>query len=122
MKKTYKLVDEKRNIERIIEAIKYDVRKYIKREKNKKNTSDEFVWKFNCKSAVTEENAEIISFLDITKTIEAVATSEAETFYIEIVAYEEQRPAKVEKVILEKIEEKEETEEIEETEDKKEEL
>lgn len=119
MKKTYKLVDEKRNIERIIEAIKYDVRKYIKREKNKKNTSDEFVWKFNCKSAVTEEDAESISFLDITKTIDAVATSKDETFYIEIVVYEEQRPAKVEKVILEKIEE---TEEVEETEDKKEEL
>ena len=119
MKKTYKLVDEKRNIERIIEAIKYDVRKYIKREKNKKNTSDEFVWKFNCKSAVSEEDAKSINFLDITKTIEAVATSEAETFYIEIVAYEEQRPAKVEKVILEKTEE---IEEILEVEDKKEEL
>ena len=114
MKKTYKLVDEKRNIERIIEAIKYDVRKYIKREKNKKNTSDEYVWKFNCKSAVSEEDAKSIDFLDITKTIESAATSNAETFYMEIVVFEEQRPAKVEKVILEKTEEIEEKKEDEE--------
>lgn len=86
MKKTFKLEDGKRHPDRIIDAIKHEVRKYIKREKKKKLPENTDFWKFECKSAINSEEPQTLDFLDITKAIDNAASSKAETLYLEIIA------------------------------------
>ncbi|MGM0519004.1 MAG: DUF6172 family protein [Campylobacterota bacterium] len=86
MKKTFKLDDGKRHPDRIIDAIKHEVRKYIKREKNKKLPSGVDYWKFECKSAINEEEPKKIDFLDITKAIDNASSNKADSLYLEIIA------------------------------------
>ncbi len=86
MKKTFKLEDGKRHPDRIIEAIKHEVRKYIKREKRKKLPEGVDFWKFECKSALNDEEPKKLDFLDITKAIDEASTQKASTLYLEIIA------------------------------------
>jgi len=86
LKKTFKLEDGKRHPDRIIEAIKHEVRKYIKREKKKKLPENVDFWKFDCKSSINGEEAQHLEFIDITKAIDEAASCKAETLYLEIIA------------------------------------
>lgn len=86
MKKVFKLEDGKRHPDRIIEAIKHEVRKYIKREKRKVLPQGVDFWKFECKSSINDEEPKSIEFLDITKAIDEAAINKAQTLYLEIVA------------------------------------
>ncbi len=86
MKKTFKLEDAKRHPDRIIEAIKYEVRKYIKREKRKALPEGADFWKFECKSAINNEEPKTIVYSEITKVIDEASIQKAETLYLEIIA------------------------------------
>lgn len=105
MKKTYQLIDETMNLERIIESIKNDVRKYIKREKRKKLSEDENIWMFDCKSSINNEEIKEINFTDITKVIEEAGQNNAKTLYMELISKEVKREKKVieEEIIEEEI-------------------
>lgn len=96
MKKTFKLKQENKHPDRVIDSIKYEVRKYIKREKKKTLPEDKDFWFFDCKFAIGDEEPKVIEFVDITKSIDKAAKSEAETFYLEILARAEKRPGKEE--------------------------
>jgi len=113
MKKTYLLDDVKKKKERVIEAIKHDVRKYIKREKNKELPEGFDFWNLECKFAINEEEPKSIAFIDITKNIEEASTSNATSLYMEIHSSAKKREVK-------KVEEVEETQELVEEENKEE--
>ncbi|MCJ8328289.1 MAG: DUF6172 family protein [Campylobacterales bacterium] len=106
MKKTYQLIDEKQNLDRIVESIKNDVRKYIKREK-RKTLQDEHIWMFDCKSAINDEEIKEIKFTDITNVIDEAADNNAKTIYIELISKEVKRAPKK---VVEKIEDETEVE------------
>lgn len=115
MKKTFKLKVENKNPDRLLEKIKYEIRKYIKREKNKKLPEEVDFWKFECKFGKNEEEPEVIEFVDITKNIDEAASEGCESIYMEILSTKGYRPVK------EKVETKEETEtKVEESEEVKE--
>ncbi len=101
MKKTFKLKQENKHPDRVVDSIKYEVRKYIKREKRKALPEDKDFWFFDCKFAIGDEEPKVIDFIDITKSIDEAAKSEAETFYLEILARAEKRPEKEEEETLE---------------------
>jgi hypothetical protein len=86
MKKVFKLEDEKKHPDRVIEAIKHEVRKYIKREKKKTLPEGVDFWKFECKSAIDDEEVKEIDFLEITKAIDEASIKKAKTLYLEIIA------------------------------------
>ncbi|AXH15356.1 DUF6172 family protein [Malaciobacter mytili] len=88
MKKTFKLEDGKRHPDRIIEAIKHEVRKYIKREKKKALPQEADFWKFECKSSINNEEPKTIAYSEITKAIDEASIQKAETLYLEIIATE----------------------------------
>lgn len=94
MKKTYQLIVDNKHKDRVIEGIKHDVRKYIKREKKKKLPEDKDQWRFNCKLGSEEISSKTIDFVDLIKNIDEIANSEAETLYIEILAYAIKREPK----------------------------
>jgi len=95
MKKVFKLTDEKKHPERIIEAIKHELRKYIKRERSKKLPDTETMfWDFACKFGQNPENAEKMDFNDIIKKLDGVNQAGWSECYVEIIAKAEEKPAK----------------------------
>ena len=60
MKKIFKLTHPKIKPARLIEAVRRDVKKYLKRE-NRKPLPDDFdCWNFDCKFGPSEGKAEVI--------------------------------------------------------------
>ncbi|MGB3750817.1 MAG: DUF6172 family protein [Arcobacteraceae bacterium] len=125
MKKTYQLTAENKKPERVVEAIKNDIRKYIKREKRKALPEGMNVWNMECKFAQNDDTPEIIAFQDIMKSIDGSAAKEAKSIYVEIISIAIKKERKIEEEIIndevvsdeiiekEKIEENEENQNIE---------
>ena len=86
MKKTFKLTHEKLNPERLIESIKHEVKKYLKRERRKDLPKDVDFLDFDCRFGADEENSEIIHLSAIDKSIDWAVTEQLESFYLEITA------------------------------------
>lgn len=84
MKKTFVLSHPKLNLARLIESIKYDIKKYIKRERNKKLPEGVDYWDFDCKYGLDETSAEAIHISAFNKLIDAAEAAKAESFYVEI--------------------------------------
>ena len=60
MKKTFQLTHPKIKPARLIEAVRRDVKKYLKREKRKSLPDGVDYWEFDCRFGYTEAKAEII--------------------------------------------------------------
>ncbi len=86
MKKTYKLTHPKIKYARLIDAAKHDVKKYLKRERNKKLPQGADYWDFDCKYGPTEKEAKVIQLTDINKCIDTAQEANLESFYLEIMA------------------------------------
>ena len=84
MKKTFQLSHPKLNLDRLVESIKYDVKKYIKRERNKKLPADVDYWDFDCKYGNEEYSAQEIHISRINKRIDEAVQKELTSFYLEI--------------------------------------
>lgn len=86
MKKTFNLNVENKAPERQLDSIKYEIRKYIKREKRKPLPEGVDFWKFECKFAKDAQEPYAIDFLDITKCIDEASVENCKTLYMEIIA------------------------------------
>ena len=95
MRKTFLLTHPKIKRPRLIEAIKHEVKKYIKRERNKKLPEGVDFWDFDCKYGPDAENAEVIHLSAINKSIDIAETEQLESFYLEILVKPGHRTKKV---------------------------
>jgi len=86
LKKTFLLTDPKKEPERVLDSIKHDIRKYIKREKRKELSSGSNFWKINAKFGKSEESSIEIRFVDIMKNISEASTQNWDSFYIELIS------------------------------------
>ncbi len=84
MKKTFKLSHPKLKLPRLVEAIKYEVKKYIKRERNKTLPDDVDFWDFDCRYGVDEASSEVIHLSAINKAISEAEAQQLDSFYLEI--------------------------------------
>ncbi len=84
MRKTFQLSHPKIKLARLVEAIKHEVKKYIKRERNKKLPEDVDFWDFDCKFGQTAEEAQVIHLSEINKYIDKAEEQQVESFYLEI--------------------------------------
>ena len=100
MKKTYQLTAENKKPERVVEAIKNDIRKYIKREKRKALPEGMNVWNMDCKFAKNDATAEVIEFQDIMKSIDLSVEENAQSIYIEIISIAIKKERKIEEEII----------------------
>jgi len=94
VKKTFKLQVENKNPDRVVDSIKHEVRKYIKREQKKALPKDKDFWFFDCKFAKNDEEPKEIAFSEIIKSIDEAASLKCESFYMEIVARAEIKKSK----------------------------
>ena len=96
MKKIFKLTDEKKHEDRVLEAIKNDIRKYVKREKKKKlPDAATMYWDFDCKIGATSNDAEVVAYEELIKALDAVKATGVTECYIEILAKTVDKPVKV---------------------------
>ncbi len=115
MKKRFALTNTKKTPERVLDGIKNDIRKYIKREKRKPLPEDTNFWKIDCKFAKNDDELLEIKFEDIIKNINMASEEKCESFMIEIVATAVMKePKKIKETQEVEIQEETNEEEIEE--------
>ena len=97
MKKVFKLTDPKKHEDRVLEAVKHEIRKYAKREK-KKTLSDKatMYWDFDCKVGTAADTAEVVAFEELIKALDKLKESGAKEVYVEVMAKEVAKPLKEE--------------------------
>ncbi|NQZ50787.1 MAG: hypothetical protein HRT95_11620 [Moritella sp.] len=88
MKKTFVLNHPKIVPARQVESIKSEIRKYIKRERNKVLPKGVDYWDFNCKYGATEQEAQVIHLSEINKSIDSGDLNKDASFYIEVLVKE----------------------------------
>lgn len=88
MKKVFNLKEGNKNPQRQLDAIKHEIRKYIKREKRKKLPEGVDFWDLKCKFGKNDKEPQDIEFVDITKCIDEASQEGIESFYMEIIATE----------------------------------
>ena len=94
MRKTYQLNIEGKNRDRLLEAAKHDIRKYVKRERNRALPEGVDFWDFDCKFGNSEADAAVVHFATITDLIDTVAKDGGEQFYVEVVTKHGHRTAR----------------------------
>ena len=97
MKKTFQLRPEGKNPDRVLEATKHEIRKYLKRERGRVLPKGVDYWDFNCKFGPTEDTAQPARVGELIALIDALVKEERTQFYIEILSCRGQRqtpPAK----------------------------
>jgi len=94
MKKTFQLNHPKIKTARLLDNARRDVKKYLKRERNKELPEGVDFWDFDCKFGATPEEAQIIHVAEIGKHINIAEEQQFNSFYLEILAKPAQRTAK----------------------------
>lgn len=86
MKKTFPLKKPDIAEARVIEAVKFELRKYLKRERRKKFPEGFDRWNFACKIGPDQATATTIAVEELFSALDAVAQTGAPQVYIEILA------------------------------------
>jgi hypothetical protein len=97
MKKVFSLKHPKNPPARLMDKVRFDVKKYIKRERNKKLPEGIDYWDFDCKYGATAELAETIELKAINSNLDKALAENLESFYLEIMARGEVKPVREEK-------------------------
>ena len=94
MKKTFTFIVPNKKPERQCDSIKYEVKKYIARERRKKLPDGADFWDFDCKIGDDVETAEVIHVSQINKEVTKVFESGKENFYLEVMVKPKNRMPK----------------------------
>ena len=92
MKKILSFHDPVKAPARVLDQIKHEVRKYVRREHNKELPAGYDLWEFDCKVGASSASAEACALGDINAKIDQVAASGAAEVYLEVVARPAKRP------------------------------
>lgn len=90
MRKIFPLQIEGRHPDRVMDALRHEIRKYIKRERRRELPAGADYWDFDCRCGSTREDAQAVHLASLLASIDAVAAAQAREVYVEILA----RPAK----------------------------
>lgn len=94
MRKTFPLESPAHDPARVIESIKHDIRKYLKRERRKPLPDTSDYWDFACRVGPAEESAELLHEKEIPAAIDRTAADGAKAVYVEILAKAAHRTAR----------------------------
>ena len=93
MRKTFLLNIEGKNRDRLVEASKHDIRKYVKRERSRALPAGVDFWDFDCKFGSDEATAAVVHFATLMNLIDTAVQEGAEQFYVEVVTKHGHRSA-----------------------------
>jgi hypothetical protein len=86
MKKTFPFAQEGKHPDRLRDAIKHDIRKYIKRERGRALPKGVDFWDFDCRVGATEPESAIAHVAELNGLVDAVAEAGSAQVYVEILA------------------------------------
>ena len=86
MKKVFPLQEPGKVDQRVVESVKHEVRKYVKRERRKDLPEGFDRWTFKCKAGPDRATAAACTLDDLGARIDAVASAGGAEVYIEILA------------------------------------
>ena len=86
MKKNFPLQIEGKNADRVLEAVKHEIRKYFKRERNRALPKEVDFWDFDCKVGLTADTAEVVKVSAVIESLDALAKEGAASVYVEILS------------------------------------
>jgi hypothetical protein len=86
MKKVYALQVEGKNPERVLEATKHDIRKYVKRCRKVSLPADVDFWDFDCKVGADKDSAASVHLAELIAQLDAVAKAGHASAYVEVEA------------------------------------
>jgi hypothetical protein len=86
MKKTYPLSAEGKHPDRVLEAVKHDIRKYFKRERSRPVPAGADFWDFDCKVGSSADTAQVVRVGAVIEAVDAAARSGATSVYVEILS------------------------------------
>ena len=102
MRKTFKLQIEGKHPDRVLDAIKHEVRKYVKRQRRVPLPAGVDFWDFDCKFGLSTETAETVHLSAVIPSIDVAAKEQADQVYVEIITTHGKRKPKpvVDEVLL----------------------
>lgn len=96
MRKNFPLHIDGRHPDRVLDALKHDVRKYLKRERRRDLPEGADFWDFDCKCGLQAADAEVVHVTALIAAIDALAKAQATSIYVEILAKHGKRSPKPE--------------------------
>lgn len=84
MKRTFKLDHPKIKVPRVVDSVKHDIRKFLKKERQKDLPAGATYWDFDCKLGQSEEDATEVHLSALTKGIDELVENSILTIYVEI--------------------------------------
>lgn len=86
MKKTFPLQREGRHPDRVLDALKHELRKYQARERGRPLPPGTDFWDFDCRFGASEETAEPLHPAELNRQLDALAQGGATQCYVELQA------------------------------------
>ena len=86
MKKTFPLQIEGKHPDRVLEAVKHDIRKYFKRERGRPVPAGADFWDFDCKVGASADSAQVVRVGAVIEALDAAVQSGATSVYVEILS------------------------------------
>ncbi len=86
MKKNFPLQADGKHPDRVLEAVKHEVRKYFKRERSRPVPAGADFWDFDCKVGLSAETAQVVRVSGVIEAVDAAAKTGATSVYVEILS------------------------------------
>lgn len=86
MRKTYPLRPAGKHPDRVLDAIKHDIRRYIKRERRRDLPEGAQFWDFDCRFGADQDSAQPVAMADLMPSLDALVSSGAAQCYVELLA------------------------------------
>lgn len=86
MRKTYPLRPEGKHPDRVLDAVKHDIRKYQKRERRRELPAGADFWDFDCRFGADQDSAQTVHPGELMGLLDALAKDGATQCYVELLA------------------------------------
>ncbi len=104
MKKTFALKAAHKQPERVLDAVRHEINKFLKRERRKELPPGADFWDFDCRLGVDADSASTVHLGELNRSIDDLARSGAEQLHLEITARAAQRSGRTAKVLAQSLE------------------
>lgn len=86
MRKIFPLRPEGKHPDRVLDAVKHEIRKYMKRERRRDLPEGADFWDFDCRFGADKDAAAVLPVADLTAALDALAQAGGEQCYVELLA------------------------------------
>jgi hypothetical protein len=86
MRKIFPLRPEGKHFDRVLEAVKHSIRKYIQRERRRELPEGAHFWDFDCRFGPSQAEAQKVHPAALITELDALAKTGAEQCYVELLA------------------------------------